>query len=48
MGYGFIINQGVLSLEARYGRNLTDAFDADKDPFDVNGFKLLLGYGFVL
>ena len=48
VGYGFIINQGVLSLEARYGRNLTDAFDADKDPFDVNGFKLLLGYGFVL
>ena len=48
VGYGFIMNQGVLSLEARYGRNLTDAFDADKDPFDVNSFKLLLGYGFVL
>lgn len=47
-GYAVEMSNGVLSFEARYGRNLTDAFDAENDPFDINGLKLLAGYGFRL
>ena len=46
VGYGIEMQQGVLILEARYGFNLTDAFDAENDPFDINALKLLVGYGF--
>jgi hypothetical protein len=45
-GYEVPIGAGELSFELRYGRNLTDAFDADKDPFDINTFQTLVGYGF--
>ena len=45
IGYGFEMTHGVMNLEVRYGFNLTDAFDADKNPFDVNGLQLLVGYG---
>lgn len=34
---------GKLTVEARYGRNLTDAFDVD--PLDTNAFQAFVGYG---
>ena len=38
----------ISSMESWYVRNLTDAFDAENDPFDINGLKVLSGYGFRL
>ena len=44
VGYEVPLGDGELSFELRYGRNLTDAFD--EDPFDINTFQGLVGYGF--
>jgi opacity protein-like surface antigen len=45
-GYEVPLGDGELIFELRYGRNLTDAFDEDKNPFDSNTFQTLIGYGF--
>jgi hypothetical protein len=37
---------GKVQLELRYARNLTDAFEVN--PYDINSFRLVLGYGFFL
>lgn len=42
-GYEVDLGSGELSFEFRYSRNLTDAFD--DDPFDINSFQGLIGYG---
>jgi hypothetical protein len=42
-GYEVALDTGELSFEVRYSRNLTDAFD--DDPFDINSFQGLIGYG---
>lgn len=43
-GYEARVGPGELSFELRYGRNFTDAFD--EEPFDINTFQTLVGYGF--
>ncbi|NBC29759.1 MAG: hypothetical protein GVY29_07190 [Spirochaetes bacterium] len=40
------LGDGELSFESRYGRNFTDAFDEDRNPFDTDTFQTLIGYGF--
>lgn len=46
VGYGLSLDSGILSFEARIATNLTDAYDVD--PFNINTFQIVVGYGFEL